>query len=484
MVFCATLVWQMSNFAFNVVGAHQLGPAKYGILASAIGLSYLLNPVILAIQTVASRESTTIIVDEQGSQIRSIVNYYLSRVGVAALAVAAVIACFSPIIARILHLNSDGLVVIFSLVIPTLVASSIVRGVHQGTHRFERYSLGTIVEGLTKIGSAIVFLTFLWKSPISGMLALLLSAIAGMLVNFALLRHFPRPTSAVRPRRLPIRYTISTSAVFGLLAILLSIDTTAARLSLPAHTAGIYAGISLAGKIVYFATTALVTFVFPLFSSRSDEGASSYRLLAISILLVIVVSLMVMAVFFYSPFLVTDILLGAKYRLVANDIFIMGGIFAIYAITNLLVMFLLARRQYGMVIMLTVAVAVQIVGFISYHRSINDMMGVMAAAFSVALFFCASLVFVDWLEQRSPTANIAIPDVDVTTSSELVYARSGRHRIGPISGSTLRASGASRTGPMPSGRHGDRLRGTVSYAQSGPRMGRGSRGRHRMFAET
>ena len=120
------------NFAFNAVGARELGPAKYGILASAIGLSYLLNPIVLAVQTVASRESTSIIVDEQGSQIRAIVNDYLSRVGIGALAFGIIIVVLSPINSKILHLDSDALVIIFGLVIPVSLASSIVRGVHQG----------------------------------------------------------------------------------------------------------------------------------------------------------------------------------------------------------------------------------------------------------------------------------------------------------------------------------------------------------------
>ena len=391
LVFGATLIWQLSNFAFNVIGAHELGPEDYGILASAMGLSYLLNPAVLAVQTVASRESTSVMVDDQGSQIRGIVNYYLIRVGLGALALAIIIIALSPLISHALHLDSAGLVIIFGLVIPTLVATGIVRGVHQGTRRFARYSLGTVTEGLTKVCCAAIFLTLLWRAPISGMLALLFSAVAGLVVNVLLLRHFPRPTSAIRPNRHPIRSSISTSAVFGLLAILLSVDTMTARLTLPPRIAGIYAGISLAGKIVYFATTALTTFLFPTFSIRIDQGMSTRRWLGVSVGLVAAVSAAIIAFFAWAPYLVTTILLGPKYRFVASDICIMGAIFSAYALANLIVMYLLARRQRGITIALAVAVVVQVMGFMAFHRSIADLMTVMACAFGVALLGCGVL---------------------------------------------------------------------------------------------
>lgn len=391
LLFGATLIWQFSNFAFNVISAHELGPEKYGILASVVAFSYLFNPAVLAIQTVASRETTSVMVDEAGSQIRAIVNYYLLRIGLGALALGGVLVVLSPLISRFLHLNSPGLVMIFALVLPTVVASSVVRGVHQGTRRFDRYSLGTATEGLSKVCCVVALLVLVWRNPVSGVLAVLFSALAGLVVNVLLLRHWPKPTWSIRLRRHPIRYSVSTLTVFGLLAVLLSIDTMTARSTLSAHTAGMYAGISLAGKIVYFATTALTTLLFPMFSARFDRGTETARWLAVSMILVAVVSAAVICVFVWAPYLVTTILLGAKYRSAARYLFMMGGIFAIYAMTNLVVMYLLARRQRGIVVPLALAVVVQMGGFAVFHSSIADLMGVMAVAFAVALFGCGIL---------------------------------------------------------------------------------------------
>lgn len=431
LVFCATLVWQFSNFAFNVVGAHELGPEMYGVLAAAMGLSYLLNPIIQAVQTVASRESTSVIVDDQASQIRAIVNYYLLRVGGAAVALAALVIVLSPLISRALRLNSAVLVAIFGLVIPTLVATGIVRGVHQGTRRFGRYALGTIAEGVTKITAAVAFLILVSRAPVSGMLALLASAVVALAVNVVLLRHFPKSAKRFHPVHVSIRYSLSTFIVFGLQAILLSVDTIAARLTLPAHSAGVYAGISLAGKIVYFATTALTAFLFPIFSARIDRGLETRRWLWISMILVATVSSVVVAFFSWAPYLVTKLLLGSRYNSIALDIRIMGGIFAIYAMAMLLATYLLARRQRGISIALALAVAVQIGGFAMFHGSVNDLMRVEAAAFTVAFIGCGTLVLLSLV----PKARHA--RIDANAGLERAAVRSFR----PAYGGRHRASG-------------------------------------------
>lgn len=454
MVFAATLAWQFSNFAFNVVGAHELGPEKYGILAAAVGLSYLLNPVVLAVQTVASRESTSVMADEQGSQMRAIVNYYLLRLGAGAVVLAAVVIALSPLISDALHLDSALLVAIFGLLIPTLVATAIVRGVHQGTRRFGRYSLGTATEALTKIGCAAVFLVLLWRAPIAGMLALLVSALAGLAVNLALLRHFPKSTSAARPVRHPIRYSLATFAVFGLQAILLSVDTMTARLALPAHVAGVYAGISLAGKIAYFATNALTAFLFPVFSSRVDQGQDTRQWLALSMVLVMAVCAAVVAVFAWAPYLVTTLLLGPEYRSVAYDIRIMGIIFSVYAMTNLLVMYLLARRQRGIAPALLLAVATQIGGFAMFHRSLTDLMAVQAAAFTVGLLSCG-VVALAGFARRTRWADAAAAGLpEEVTVRRFQQVQTGRHRVGGAPPSYARQlAGSHHVVRRPAGRH-------------------------------
>ena len=60
LVLGGTLVGQASNFVFNAVGAHALGPARYGVLAASMALLSFAALLLAAIQAVASREATSL----------------------------------------------------------------------------------------------------------------------------------------------------------------------------------------------------------------------------------------------------------------------------------------------------------------------------------------------------------------------------------------------------------------------------------------
>jgi len=392
LVFAATFLWQLSNFGFNAIGAHTLGPAQYGILASAAGMLYLLSPLVTAVQTAASREATRITVSEDGSEIRGLVRYYMARIGVGACVIAVLVGLLSPVISSILHLGSPMLVVVFAIAIPITISSVLVRGVHQGTRRFGRYSLGTAAEGTAKLAFAVLWLGFLWRTPMAGMTAVAVSAFVGLAVNVLLLRHWPRPTRHVRPASPPLRYSTTTFAVFSLLAILLSVDTMAARRFLPPYVAGLYSGISLTGKIVFFATTALTAFLFPLFSARHDAGEDTLRWLKVSVLPVLAVSGALIVVYLAVPALVVDTLLGAKFRQHEGYLPWMAAVFTLYALAYLLVTYLLARRQSGVSVVLVAAVVCQLGGLGLFHRTIGDFLRDLAVAFAVALVGCLWLV--------------------------------------------------------------------------------------------
>ena len=70
-------------------------------------------------------------------------------------------------------------------------------------------------------------------------------------------------------------YSVTALATYGLLALMLSSDTLIAKHYLSNHQAGLYAGVSLTGKIAYFAASSLFVVAFPLFSRHHDKGTGS-----------------------------------------------------------------------------------------------------------------------------------------------------------------------------------------------------------------
>ena len=121
LVLGGMLVGQASNFAFNAVGAHALGPAHYGTLAASMALISFATPLLAAIQAVASREATSLAARNELRKLRPMLRHYGLRVTCGALALGAAIAAASSWISGLFHLGSPWFVVIVGVAIPCYI---------------------------------------------------------------------------------------------------------------------------------------------------------------------------------------------------------------------------------------------------------------------------------------------------------------------------------------------------------------------------
>ncbi len=396
VVFVSTSVWQLAGFVFNAIGAHTLGPARFGVLSATVGFLALVAPLMMAMQAMASREVTSIERRGEPGELAATVWHYGVRVACGTVVLGALLAVCANPLTRLFHLGSPWGVRLAALCVTLYLPSHFLSGVLQGKERFERFALQTILEALAKVALAVVLLGIVWPTPQGGMVALALSAAAGLAVNVALVRTYaPRLRRLVAPVRISPGYSLTALATFGLLALLLSADVLVGKHYLGGRTAGLYAGVSLAGKIVFFATSALSIVVFPVFSRHQDAGTPDTRSLGAALGAAATIVAGSIAVLTVAPHLVVDALLGPRYASVASVVPWMGVAFGAYAIAYLLATYLLARRQWGVVLALTGALVVQLGGFFAFHGSITQMVGVECTAFATAILGCATVAVHD-----------------------------------------------------------------------------------------
>jgi O-antigen/teichoic acid export membrane protein len=393
LVFVSTFAWQLAGFVFNSVGAHTLGPSNYGVLAATVGLLALLAPAMMAMQSIASREVTSIRGRDLPGELASTVWHYGLRVCLGAGVLGLVLAAFAGPISSLFHLGSPWGVRIAAICVAIYLPSHFLSGLLQGGERFGPFAFETTLEATAKIVFAAVLIGLLWRTPLAGMVAIAASAALGLGVNVVLVRQYiPRREPGTVPTRVSPGYSFTALATFGLLALLLAADTLIGKHYLPGQLAGLYAGVSLTGKIVFFATTALSIVVFPIFSRHQDAGIHSPRSLGAAMataLSIIAVTLFVLAV---VPRLVVSALLGQRYLSITGFVVWMGASFGIYAIAYLLATYLLARRQRSVIVALAMAVVVQFAGFYAFHSSIHDMIAVEGFAFTTAIAGCVLIL--------------------------------------------------------------------------------------------
>jgi O-antigen/teichoic acid export membrane protein len=309
----STLVWHLSNFAFNSISARLLGPASYGSLAAVVAVLYVAGPLFVSIQTVTCRLTIRLGTRDQLERMRGLLRFYGLRLSLAALVLASAMAISSSTLARFLHVPSELPIAILGIAFLFAAMTHLQRGVLQGSLRFGRYAISTISEATAKIGATVVLLLWVWRSIEAAVLAIAIGAFVAVGVNSLLLRFLPRSRSPVEPIRHPFRYSFVTLSCLLLLALLLSVDLLAAKRYLDPHQAGVYAAVSLAGKIVFFATSALTLYLFPLFSERQERGLDARRPLVNALALLISASAVLVATYFVAPEIVIGPLFGSAY---------------------------------------------------------------------------------------------------------------------------------------------------------------------------
>jgi O-antigen/teichoic acid export membrane protein len=308
--------------------------------------------------------------------------------------VGALAVLFSGLVAQLLHLRSSIPVALLGAVFVLGTLSHLQRGVVQGLQRFGMFGLGSAVEGIAKIAAALVILRWIWPSESGAVLALVAASACSLAFNGSVLHKLPDTTERVHPVEHPYRYSLHTLGTLVLLAMLLSTDVIAANRYLSSQAAGLYAAVSLSGKTVFFATSALTAFAFPVFSHRQDRGEDSRRALFGLLAVVVVACTAIVGIYFAAPTILVHAIFGSRYVEAARFVPWMAIAFASYSILYLAGMYLLSqRRTIGAGILGVFAVA-QLAGFRFFHADIRQLIGVqlvVLSATAVVMTMAASL---------------------------------------------------------------------------------------------
>jgi O-antigen/teichoic acid export membrane protein len=394
IVLAAMLVWNASNFGFNSVAARLLGPSGYSELAATVALLYVASPVLISIQTLTSRAATALTVAGVEAEVGEMVRAATRRLTVVAGLIVAAAAAVSPLLGDLLRLPSGIPVAIVVAGLALSLLTHCQRGALQGTERFGRFATGTVVEGLAKVVGAAGILLLVSKSVDGAAAAIPLAATCALVANRALLRALPSSSVAERPTTSSAeRSSAATLATFILLALLLSADVFAARRFLPGHEAGLYAAVSLCGKVAYFATSAISVFLFPSFSARRDRGGSGRRLLAAGIAVVVAVCCIIAGVYALAPRLILDPLFGSRYTGASGYLGQIAIAFGAYAVTYLSATYLVACCSRAGAVILGVVAGIQVTALLLAHSSVASIVHVQMVVLGIAAVATSAAAF-------------------------------------------------------------------------------------------
>jgi O-antigen/teichoic acid export membrane protein len=166
----------------------------------------------------------------------------------------------------------------------------------------------------------------------------------------------------------------------------------------PADQAGLYASLSILGKIVFFASSSIGMVMFPLVAGKKARGENYRRIYLNSFLLVFLVSFGITLVYFLFPKLMVNLLYGSQYLAIAPLLGLFAVFMSFYALVYLTVNFFLAAARTVMIVLPITGAVLQAVLIYFYHSSLRQVVLINIWVMAGLFFGLIALPLVKYLK--------------------------------------------------------------------------------------
>lgn len=391
IIFSGTMLMNISAYLYHLVVGRMMGPVQYGELASLYSLSYLLNVPANVIQNVIAKYVSGYFAKNEDGKTKRLLIVATKRLSIFSFAFCLVAIPLYPQIANYLHIDAVWLVGIMVLSSAVFFISTIVMGVLQGYQKFSDVVVfGNISAFLRLAGGGIGSMFGVGPT----VLANLFTTIFGYFLSLFPLRFLFRKKEVLTnlsTKEITSYGIPSMVSIFGLTS-LYSADIILVKHFFNSFDAGIYAALSIMGKVIYFASSSIVFVLFPIVAERNATGKSAKKLIYLSLLFVGCVSLFITIGYALFPQFALLLLFGHAYDQAAQYVGMFGIFMVAFCLDNVLLTALLGLGKTRVAWFGISAAVIQILSIYIWHGSIFEVIYVNIVV-SFALFIALLLYY-------------------------------------------------------------------------------------------
>ncbi len=315
----------VTNLVYNVATARLLGPTGFAHATAVYTLLMLTSAITLSFQVVCAKYVASHDAEEEKYEIFASLHL---RAWIAGIALASVLFLFNKVIQG--YLNLPDPLLISSLAVGTAfyIPLGVRRGYIQGIHAFRALALNFMLEGVVRLAGAYVLIIL--GLGVEG--AVLASVIAVIASYFLAL---PSPgLGSFRSLPFAIAFGEGVQAIvfFSGQVVINNFDIVLVNHFFPSDEAGIYAAVSLVGRLVNMCAWSVVNTMFPVSAAARQSDREARPVLFISLTMVFLILAGLVLCLWAIPSFLWRTLFGSHF-----DVGNYGGLAALlilYAITT------------------------------------------------------------------------------------------------------------------------------------------------------
>ncbi len=265
------------NLLHNVLMGRLLSPADYSQLTLIITLQLLIGLLPAAVQTVTARFSARYVAQGEAALLGALLHQVgrMSLLLGGGLGLAAL--AMSPLLVGWFHLDGVSLLLPIIVAIPLFIAMGTSRGFLQGLGSYHWLSTAYVSEGAIRLAVGVI-LGYALRSAGRSLEGVVWGVGEAMLtawfVGWLARRHFqtaaPEPPAATVVGERSLWMQLGSFTLLALLgqALITNSDFVLVKNFFSAEDAGMYAAISVLGRIVYFGALPLTVVLIPMIARK------------------------------------------------------------------------------------------------------------------------------------------------------------------------------------------------------------------------
>lgn len=373
IILVGSMVSNAGAYAYHLVVGRILGPVGYGELASLFSFSYLLNVPAVVLQTVLTRYVAGYKANHEVGRAKTLAFTASKWLLIVTVAGALFLVPFISSVSAFLRLTQPVSVFYMYLTSALLLLGTVETGMLQGFQLFtEAMVFANIGIALRIVGGTIGALFGVTQTVLAGVITNVIGYFLYLVPLRFVLRAHPEPLDISSKEA--TSYTIPTLlAILGITS-LYSTDIMLAKHFLSGFDAGLYAALSVMGKIVFFASSSVVYVLFPVIAERTKQGVTSHRLVYAALGAVGLVSGAITLGYYLFPRLALLLLFGPSYFPASTSLGTFGIFISLFSLANVLVTTLLGQGSTKVWLFVVVASILQIGGISLSHDSIASIL--------------------------------------------------------------------------------------------------------------
>ncbi|HEX4725040.1 MAG TPA: hypothetical protein VH333_21180 [Pseudonocardiaceae bacterium] len=365
VVLGASFVGNVGNYLYYVIAAHMVAPPEFSAISALIAFGTISMMPINGVQVAVARDVAVLRTSGTAGALSAYLRRQCRRMCVICLAVAALLAGTSPILASRLHLGSALPVVLAAVWIGMSALLVVLTGVTQGMEQFG-YVGFALAGPLGMLRTLLLPLCILAFGLTGSMWAMILATLVGLAVLVRPVTRLARVAPEVAPPTPSILVAMIALLAFSSLT---NMDLLVAQASLGPTDRAHYASAVLLGKVALYAPAALAMVLLPRASAALERGERAESSVLTTIVLTAACGLAVAVFLWLMPTALLTATFGPAYAaakpLLAPLALVMTGA----AVLWVHLMFAIAKKSRRMTIGLVTAAVTHWVLLAFLHSS-------------------------------------------------------------------------------------------------------------------